>query len=178
MCTEPPLHQKSLCTAARNHGRTTSASTITFVSRPHGWFLGVTLRLRLCCARVTVTVGDSGAGVHSFTVKFIHKGQDNRTNIPKRDRRLRSELTKHPLTVHTHGKWTPRRWTAQRGGGHRLRRRGGLCKSSSVHARRRGGLCSSSSNPTQDRDLWQPAWSARSQTFEPAAYEEVAIAAK
>ena len=31
--------------------------------------------------------------------KHLHKGQDNRTNIPKRDRRLRSELTQHPQTV-------------------------------------------------------------------------------
>ena len=29
----------------------------------------------------------------------FHKGQDNRTNIPKRDGRLRSELTQHPSTV-------------------------------------------------------------------------------
>ena len=29
----------------------------------------------------------------------LHKGQDNRTNIPKRDGRLRSELTQHPQTV-------------------------------------------------------------------------------
>ena len=30
----------------------------------------------------------------------VHEGQDNRTNIPKRDGRLRSELTQHPLGVH------------------------------------------------------------------------------
>ena len=38
--------------------------------------------------------------VRLCTLPFvIHKGQDNRTNIPKQDGRLRSELTQHPSTV-------------------------------------------------------------------------------